>query len=131
MWSNLTVWEPSGFRLPSGMNRAGFWKKRKAMNHHQLEIRAMKSRRCGSSFPRAAAAMAAAIALSLIVLSSMGLSSCSGSRSDVQASGTTVTVGVAKVVKKSLGRELTLSSELVPFQEIDVYAKESTFRSFT
>jgi len=31
------------------------------------------------------------------------------------------------VVKKSLGREITLSSELVPFQEIDVYAKESGY----
>jgi RND family efflux transporter MFP subunit len=36
-------------------------------------------------------------------------------------------VGVTKVVKKSLGREITLSSELVPFQEIDVYAKESGY----
>ncbi|MGB6802081.1 MAG: efflux RND transporter periplasmic adaptor subunit, partial [Candidatus Sulfotelmatobacter sp.] len=30
-------------------------------------------------------------------------------------------------MKKSLGREITLSSELVPFQEIDVYAKESGY----
>jgi multidrug efflux pump subunit AcrA (membrane-fusion protein) len=40
-----------------------------------------------------------------------------------------LTVGVAKVVRKSLGRQITLSSELVPFQEIDVYAKESGFVS--
>lgn len=53
--------------------------------------------------------------------------SCSGSGSGVQASGPTVTVGVTKVEKKSLGREITLSSELVPFQEIDVYAKESGY----
>ena len=45
----------------------------------------------------------------------------------VQATGRGVTVGVTKVVKKSLGRQLTLSSELVPFQEIDVYAKESGY----
>lgn len=38
-----------------------------------------------------------------------------------------VIVGVTRVVRKSLGREITLSSELVPFQEIDVYAKESGF----
>jgi RND family efflux transporter MFP subunit len=38
-----------------------------------------------------------------------------------------VTVGVTKVVKMSLGRAITLSSELVPFQEIDVYAKESGY----
>jgi RND family efflux transporter MFP subunit len=45
----------------------------------------------------------------------------------VHASGPTITVGVTKVVKKSLGRQITLSSELVPFQEIDVYAKESGY----
>jgi RND family efflux transporter MFP subunit len=45
----------------------------------------------------------------------------------VQASGPAITVGVTKVVKKSLGRQITLSSELVPFQEIDVYAKESGY----
>ena len=56
------------------------------------------------------------------------LSSCSGSGdARVEAKGPTITVGVTNVVKKSLGRELTLSSELVPFQEIDVYAKESGY----
>jgi RND family efflux transporter MFP subunit len=45
----------------------------------------------------------------------------------VHASGPTLTVGVTKVVKKSLGRSITLSSELVPFQEIDVYAKEAGY----
>lgn len=54
------------------------------------------------------------------------LSACSDGKR-VGASGPTVTVGVTKVTKKSLGRELTLSSELVPFQEIDVYAKESGY----
>jgi multidrug efflux pump subunit AcrA (membrane-fusion protein) len=33
-------------------------------------------------------------------------------------------VGTALVEKRSVGQHLTLSSELVPFQEIDVYAKE-------
>jgi RND family efflux transporter MFP subunit len=56
------------------------------------------------------------------------LSSCSGSRDEkVQAGGPVNTVGVTKVMKKSLRRQLTLSSELVPFQEIDVYAKESGY----
>src|SRR3984957_13150672 len=64
----------------------------------------------------------------LLIPAVISLSSCSGSRDGhVQASGPTVTVGVTKVVKKSLGRQLTLSSELVPFQEIDVYAKESGY----
>lgn len=31
------------------------------------------------------------------------------------------------MIKKTLSRQLTLSSELVPFQEIDVYAKESGY----
>jgi RND family efflux transporter MFP subunit len=38
-----------------------------------------------------------------------------------------VSVGVTPVGRTNLGRSLTLSSELVPFQEIDVYAKESGF----
>jgi RND family efflux transporter MFP subunit len=39
------------------------------------------------------------------------------------------TVGVVKVSRHALQRQLTLSSELVPFQEIDVYAKESGYIS--
>lgn len=67
------------------------------------------------------------VAATLIALA-VGLSSCSGDRTDrMQANGPAATVGVTKVVKKSLGRKLTLSSELVPFQEIDVYAKESGY----
>jgi RND family efflux transporter MFP subunit len=63
-----------------------------------------------------------------VLLAAISLSSCSGSdEKRVEASGPAVTVGVTKVVKKSLGREITLSSELVPFQEIDVYAKESGY----
>lgn len=38
-----------------------------------------------------------------------------------------VSVGVVKVGRQNLQRTLTMSSELVPFQEIDVYAKESGF----
>lgn len=64
----------------------------------------------------------------LIVAFLISLSSCSGDRTDkVQAKGPNLTVGVTRVVRKSLGRHLTLSSELVPFQEIDVYAKESGY----
>ena len=66
----------------------------------------------------------AAVVAALVV----SCSSCSGDRTDhVQANGPSITVGVTKVVKKSLGRKLTVSSELVPFQEIDVYAKESGY----
>ena len=64
----------------------------------------------------------------LVAAMVIALSSCSGNRNEqVQAGGAAETVGVTKVVKKSLGRQITLSSELVPFQEIDVYAKESGY----
>jgi RND family efflux transporter MFP subunit len=58
------------------------------------------------------------------------LASCGGS-GKVQARGDTsstdVSVAVAKATKKTLEQHLTVSSELVPYQEIDVYAKESGF----
>jgi len=60
------------------------------------------------------------------------LSSCG--KDDVAHAGTTPTnslpvVAVTKVTRKPMARYLTISSELVPFQEIDVYAKESGFVS--
>jgi RND family efflux transporter MFP subunit len=65
-------------------------------------------------------------ALAVLIPMVNGLSSCSR-KNNVEANGPAISVGVTKVVKKTLGREITLSSELVPFQEIDVYAKESGF----
>lgn len=65
----------------------------------------------------------------LTALLTIALIACTRNGGQVQASSQSVTVGVTKVVRKSLGREITLSSELVPFQEIDVYAKESGFVS--
>ena len=65
---------------------------------------------------------------SLVALVAVEFVTCSGSEDRrVRASAPTITVGVTKVVRKSLGREISLSSELVPFQEIDVYAKESGY----
>ena len=49
------------------------------------------------------------------------------SANSVNTPGEEVSVGVAKVGRSAIGRTLTLSSELVPFQEIDVYAKESGY----
>lgn len=70
----------------------------------------------------------AVVALASIAVLVAGLSSCGGGGGKAEASGqAAVTVGVAKVVKKTLSRQITLSSELVPFQEIDVYAKESGY----
>ncbi len=64
----------------------------------------------------------------LAVMTTLILSSCSGGdEKKVEAKGPSVTVGVTKVVKKNLGRTLTVSAELVPFQEIDVYAKEAGY----
>jgi RND family efflux transporter MFP subunit len=58
----------------------------------------------------------------------LGLSSCSFGRSpSVANAADLVTVAVVNATPRTLSRKLTLSSELVPFQEIDVYAKESGY----
>jgi RND family efflux transporter MFP subunit len=71
--------------------------------------------------------------IGLITVAAGILASCSGAR-NVQAkdpggesAAAGVSVGVVKVIRKNVGRTLTVSSELVPFQEIDVYAKEAGF----
>ncbi|MGA9981086.1 MAG: efflux RND transporter periplasmic adaptor subunit [Candidatus Sulfotelmatobacter sp.] len=61
----------------------------------------------------------------VVVAMALELAACSGDKR--VSAGEGATVGVTKVVRKSLGRQITLSSELVPFQEIDVYAKESGY----
>jgi RND family efflux transporter MFP subunit len=70
-----------------------------------------------------------ALVVSVIAVMAGFLVSCG--KSEVQAKDPSmagdVSAGVVKVGRKSLGRTLTLSSELVPFQEIDVYAKESGY----
>jgi RND family efflux transporter MFP subunit len=88
------------------------------MNKHRSSnyVRAASS----NAFGCAAGALAAMLAL--------GLSSCGGGHSEkVEASSQQVTVGVTTVVKKTLARQIILSSELVPFQEIDVFAKVSGY----
>ena len=59
------------------------------------------------------------------------LAGCSRSQ-NVRASGvvgeeSVTSVGIAPVTRKPIMRQLTVSSELVPFQQIDVYAKESGY----
>jgi RND family efflux transporter MFP subunit len=80
---------------------------------------------------RGAAARAAThapkLAVGFAVLVALGLSSCNGGRNVKASAEQAVTVGVTSVVKKTVSRQITLSSELVPFQEIDVYAKESGY----
>ncbi len=67
-----------------------------------------------------------ALSVSAVVLISCGGSAKvdANSRASV-AEG--VSVGVTKVGRTTLSRQLTQSSELVPFQETDVYAKESGY----
>ncbi len=78
------------------------------------------------TFRRSAATTSSVTLLGLSLLSLVFATSCSKVRATNEPSGT-VTVGVTGVVRKSLARRITLSSELVPFQEIDVYAKEAGF----
>ena len=69
------------------------------------------------------------VTVAIAALAALGvalLPSCGKVRAK-SSSAAAVTVGVTKVTRKSLQRQITLSSELVPFQEIDVYAKESGF----
>jgi RND family efflux transporter MFP subunit len=61
------------------------------------------------------------------VVASCGKSEKASAASSGAAAFEGVSVGVTKVTRKPLDRKLTVSSELVPFQEIDVYAKESGF----
>ena len=69
--------------------------------------------------------------LAIAIVLAVGLSSCGNSEKtsanspSIASEG--ISVGVARVGKKALERKLTVSSELVPFQEIDVYAKESGY----
>ena len=67
--------------------------------------------------------------MGLAAILALGAGSCSSGRdAQVEASSQQlVAVGVTNVIKKTMSRQITLSSELVPFQEIDVYAKESGY----
>src|SRR6266481_803905 len=68
-------------------------------------------------------------AVCLAVVVAGGLAGCARSekaRAESEVPNA-VTVGVTKIGRKTLERELTVSSELVPFQEVDVYAKESGY----
>jgi RND family efflux transporter MFP subunit len=81
------------------------------------------------------------LACSIAVMTS-GLVSCSSSRASsgdgpgtaaanstdkANSTADALSVGVVKVGQKPLSRQLTVSAELVPFQEIDVYAKQAGY----
>ncbi len=68
----------------------------------------------------------------VLAAAALALASCGGGQK-VDATTTsptaagTVSAAVATVARKDLAQSLTVSSELVPYQEIDVFAKESGF----
>ncbi len=78
--------------------------------------------RIGSLFPLAFCSLAA-----IATLVSCGKSQQAEAGATSQT--TAPAVAVTKVSRKPMARHLTISSELVPFQEIDVYAKESGYIS--
>ena len=65
-----------------------------------------------------------------ILLLALFLGSCTRQKADAampEAGSVEVTVGTVPVTTRVMADHLTLSSELVPFQEIDVYAKEAGY----
>ncbi len=68
--------------------------------------------------------------IGLLVLGSCTLASCN--HREVSAKNnpdepTAAEVGVTPVIERAIGQHLTVSSEFVPFQEIDIYAKEAAY----
>jgi RND family efflux transporter MFP subunit len=67
-----------------------------------------------------------------ILASAIGIVSCGSSdlaKARAKTESSLPIVAVAKVGRSPMARYLTISSELVPFQEIDVFAKESGYVS--
>ena len=81
------------------------------------------------ALPAALARNAQPAVLGLLLILTLGSGGCGGSA--ILASGRQepllTTVAVVAATRAPMARQLTLSSELVPFQEIDVYAKESGY----
>ena len=72
------------------------------------------------------ARQSALLILALSVLSGLSVSCVSKTQAKSEAPPSHE-VGVVRVGRKTLERQLVVSSELVPFQQIDVFAKESGF----
>ena len=67
-------------------------------------------------------------AFAIVAMAAAGMAACSrGGRAESGEAPAAVPVGVTRAIRMPLERQLTLSSELVPFQEIEVYAKESGY----
>lgn len=75
-------------------------------------------------------AQRSSLIIASLAVAAASLVSCAPGKASAKqqpASATVPEVGVVKTVRKTLSRQLTVSSELVPFYQIDVYAKESGF----
>ena len=66
--------------------------------------------------------------VAIVAIAAAGMAACSRrGQADAGETAEAVPVGVTRAIRMPMERQLTLSSELVPFQEIDVYAKESGY----
>ena len=73
-------------------------------------------------------ALVCALLLSaLAVVSCQKKSEAADNESGAFEGSKVISVGVVKASRQPISRDLTLSSELVPFQEIDIFAKESGY----
>ena len=81
------------------------------------------------SIGRSALLSLGALVASGILLCSCGDTSAARARTNESPAASAPLVGVTKVERRPMARYLNISSELVPFQEIDVYAKESGYVS--
>ncbi len=73
------------------------------------------------------------VALAGLGVAGLMLVSCNNTKpvnaTSSPSTGDLVSVAVVKAARKTLDQHMSISSELVPFQEIDVYAKESGYVS--
>ena len=78
---------------------------------------------------RSSSAIAAAVCACLVAGSCtrQKVDAASVGTAPTEVSGAEVTVGTVPVITRPMAQHLTVSSELVPFQEIDVYAKEAGY----
>lgn len=89
----------------------------------------MYGRSCDGRKYRRRVCYACLTALAIVILTSCGKKDVAQADDKGAAQNSVPSVAVAKVTRKPMARYLTISSELVPFQEIDVFAKESGFIS--
>jgi RND family efflux transporter MFP subunit len=68
-----------------------------------------------------------ALASTCLLVGSCTRQKVNAATAQTEAAPSEVTVGTVPVTTREMAQHLTLSSELVPFQEIDVYAKEAGY----